>query len=72
MQEIDVEKTNLGLQAYYKDLEWVKKRKLIGYLMNKTGWSYNQCWNRLTGKTKFSAIELQVVEPVIKSEEWNL
>ena len=35
MQGIDVEKKNLGLQTYYKDLEWIKKRKLIGYLMNK-------------------------------------
>lgn len=71
MQEINVEKENLGLQTYYKELEWIKKRKLIGYLMNKTGWSYNQTWNRLTGKTQFSAIELQVVGPVIRNEEWN-
>lgn len=72
MQEIDVEKQNLGLQAYYKALEWKKKRKLIGYLMNKYGLSYNSVWNRLTGRSKFSVIELQVMEPVIRSEEWNL
>ncbi len=71
MQEIDVEKQNLGLQAYYKSLEWKKKRKLIGYLMNKYGLSYNSVWNRLTGRSKFSVIELQVMEPVIRSEEWN-
>lgn len=71
MQTEKAKKENLGLQSYYKGLNNKDKTKLIGYLMNRFGWSYNSAWNRLTGRTQFSEIELLVIIPIINNEQWN-
>lgn len=71
MQAKKVENSNVGLQAYYKELNRKERTKLIGYLMNKFGWSYNAVWNRLTGRTEFSEIELMVICPLINEGKWN-
>ena len=71
MQTKKVENSNLGLQAYYKNLNRKEKTKLIGFLMNKFGWSYNSVWNRLTGRTEFSDLELMVVTPIINDGVWK-
>ena len=60
MQTKKVENQNLGLQTYYKKLDNRERNKLVGYLMYKFGWTYNSVWNRLTGRTEFSEIELTV------------
>ena len=65
MQTKKVENQNLGLQAYYKKLD------NVGYLMYKFGWTYNSVWNRLTGRTEFSEIELTVVSPIIMDGLWK-
>lgn len=71
MQQNEVEKGNLGLQSYYNDLGKKDKTKLIGFLMWKCGISYNSAWNRLTGKSVFSDIELQVIYPLIMEDSWR-
>lgn len=71
MQTEKAKNENLGLQSYYKDLNKKDKSKLIGYLMNRFGWSYNSVWNRMTGRSQFSEIELLVIKPIIDKEEWN-
>jgi len=71
MQTKKVENQNLGLQAYYKSLDNRERNKLVGYLMYKFGWTYNSVWNRLTGRTEFSEIELTVVSPIIKEGIWK-
>lgn len=71
MQTKKVENRNLGLQAYYKSLDNRERSKLAGYLMYKFGWTYNSVWNRLTGRTEFSEIELTVVLPIIKDGLWK-
>lgn len=71
MQTEKAKKENLGLQSYYSKLGKRDKSKLIGYLMHKFGWSYNSAWNRLTGRSQFSEIELMVVTPIITEEQWK-
>ena len=71
MQTKKVENQNLGLQAYYKELDNRERNKLVGYLMYKFGWTYNSVWNRLTGRTEFSEIELTVVSPIIMDGIWK-
>lgn len=71
MQTKKVENQNLGLQAYYKNLDNRERNKLVGYLMYKFGWTYNSVWNRLTGRTEFSEIELTVVSPIIMDGLWK-
>jgi hypothetical protein len=71
MQTKKVENQNLGLQAYYKKLDNRERNKLVGYLMYKFGWTYNSVWNRLTGRTEFSEIELTVVSPIIMDGLWK-
>lgn len=39
--------------------------------MYKFGWTYNSVWNRLTGRTEFSEIELTVVSPIIMDGLWK-
>ena len=71
MQTKKVENQNLGLQAYYKELDNRERNKLVGYLMYKFGWTYDSVWNRLTGRTEFSEIELTVVSPIIMDGIWK-
>ena len=71
MQTKKVENQNLGLQAYYKELDNRERNKLVGYLMYTFGWTYNSVWNRLTGRTEFSEIELTVVSPIIMDGIWK-
>lgn len=71
MQTKKVENQNLGLQTYYKKLDNRERNKLVGYLMYKFGWTYNSVWNRLTGRTEFSEIELTVVSPIIMDGLWK-
>lgn len=71
MQQNEFEKQKLGLQSYYNGLDKKDKARLIGFLMWKCGISFNSAWNRLSGKTDFSDIELQVIYPLIMEDTWR-
>jgi Ca2+-binding EF-hand superfamily protein len=63
--------TEVGLQAYYKELGRKEKSELIRYLMVEFNYSYNSIQQKLTGKANFNKRDLILIGYVVKSELWR-
>lgn len=63
--------TEVGLQAYYKELGKKEKSEFIKYLMVEFSYSYASIQQKMTGKAGFNKRDLILIGEVVKNELWR-
>lgn len=63
--------TNVGLQAYHRQLSRKERVRLKNYVSMKFGISYFSTDGKFVGRQQFSPAELLALEPIIGNETWR-
>lgn len=71
MQGKTEELTNVGLQAYVKNLDLQDQRKLKTYVALKFDKSYLTVNDKFSGRRQFTPAELLALQTIIGNELWK-
>lgn len=71
MQAKKEELTNVGLQAYAKNLSSAEQMKLKTFVAMKFCKSYMTINDKFAGRRNFTATELLALQPIIDQELWR-
>lgn len=68
----NVQKTQLGISIYYKNLKRNERRDLISYLIKRYDMNYYTLIAKFNRRNKMSMVEIEVIANVINEEAWRI